>query len=86
MEMGKAKHHKNTIERTKKIRAITERYYEAGNNSRCYKAVWKKYIYPIYPMCYRTYLNYLNIPTPPPPPPTAIQLTLFDFLDKHPNC
>ena len=78
--MGKVKHHKSTLERTKKIRAITERYYEAGNNRRCYKAIWKKYIYPIYPMCYRTYLNYLDIPTEPPKPP-AVELTLFDFFD-----
>lgn len=81
--MGAQKHHKSTIERIQKVRALTERYYEAGNQRRCYKAVWKKYVNPIYPMCYRTYLNYLNIPTPPPKP-TAIELTLFDFLDNHP--
>ena len=81
--MGAQKHHKSTIERIKKVRALTERYYEPGNNQRCYKAVWKKYVNPIYPMCYRTYLNYLNIPTPPPKP-TAIELTLFDFFDNHP--
>lgn len=75
--MGNKKHFNSTLERVKRIRMLTERYYEPGNNARCYKAVWKKYIYPIYPMCYRTYLNYLNVPTPQPPPPTAIQLELF---------
>ncbi|KGF16423.1 hypothetical protein HMPREF1640_09980 [Prevotella sp. S7-1-8] len=76
------KHHKSTIERTKMLRSITERYYEAGNNRRCYKAIWKRYINPIYPMCYRTYLNYLNIPTTPPKV-DALQLTLFDYFDNQ---
>lgn len=80
--MGGKRHYKSTLERVQRIRMITEKYYEAGNNAKCYKAVWKKYIYPIYPMCYRTYLNYLNIPTPPPPPPTPAQLDLFaDFFN-----
>lgn len=78
--MSKEKHHKNTIERAKKIRQLTEKYYEQGNNARCYKAVWRKYIYPVYPMCYRTYLNALAIPTPPPQEPTARQLTFWDLL------
>lgn len=76
------KHHKSTMDRTKLLRAITERYYEAGNNRRCYKAIWKRYINPIYPMCYRTYLNYLNIPTTPPKV-DALQLTLFDYFDNQ---
>jgi len=74
------KHHKSTLERIRKVRAIVDRYYEAGNNSKCYKAVWKKYIYPIYPMCYRTYLNYLNIPPEPPAPQTPKQPDLFGGL------
>lgn len=64
--MGNNRHYKSTLERVKLIKALTDRYYEPGNNAKCYKAVWKKYIYPIYPMCYRTYLNYLNIPPEPP--------------------
>lgn len=80
--MGKNRHYKSTLERVKLIRKITERYYEPGNNARCYKAVWRMYINPIYPMCYRTYLNYLNIPTEPPAPLTTKQLDLFsDILE-----
>lgn len=56
------KHHKNTLLRIKHVCEITQQHYETGNLQKCYKAVWKKYIYPIYPMCYRTYLAYLNTP------------------------
>lgn len=38
------KHHKSTLERIRKVRAIVDRYYEAGNNSKCYKAVWQRYV------------------------------------------
>ena len=63
--MENIKHYKSTYDRVKWIKALTDLYYEPGNKARCYKAVWKRYIYPIYPMCYRTYLNYLNIPPEP---------------------
>lgn len=80
--MAKRKRHKSTLARAKLIRALTDRYYEPGNNAKCYKAVWKKYINPIYPMSYRTYLNYLNIPTDPPaPPPDALPNLFGDMLD-----
>ena len=80
--MGKPKRYKSTEARAKLIRALTDRYYEPGNNAKCYKAVWKKYIKPIYPMSYITYLNYLNIPTDPPaPPPDALPNLFGDMLD-----
>ncbi|AGB29736.1 hypothetical protein Prede_2599 [Prevotella dentalis DSM 3688] len=82
--MGATKHYKSTLERAKKIRELTQRYYEPGNNQRCYKAVWRKYVYPVYPMCYHTYLTYLGIPTEKTRP-TAIELCLFDFFDKSPR-
>jgi hypothetical protein len=82
--MGSRTHYKSTIERTKIIKEITMRYYEAGNQQRCYKRVWQKYINPIYPMCYRTYLNYLGITVPPQKKPTALELSLFDYLDRNP--
>ena len=78
------KHHKSTLERIRKVRAIVDRYYEAGNNSKCYKAVWQRYVCPLYPMSYRTFLSYLDIPTPPPPPPTALEQSLFEFWDDMP--
>ena len=77
--MGNNRHYKSTFDRVKLIKALTDRYYEPGNNSKCYKAVWKLYIYPIYPMCYRTYLNYLNIP--PEPPATTPPQLMFDFAE-----
>ena len=43
--MGKFRHYKSTYARVKLIKALTEQYYEPGNNAKCYKAVWKKYIY-----------------------------------------
>lgn len=52
---------KNTLLRAKHICEITMMYYESGRQDRSYRAIWKKYIYPVYPMCYRTYLNYLKI-------------------------
>lgn len=78
------KHHKSTIERGKLVRAIVERYYEEGNNSKCYKAVWRRYVNPLYPMSYRTFLSYLNIPTPLQHKPTALERSLFDFWDDLP--
>lgn len=42
------------------VAEITNQHYEIGRLDRCYKAVWRRYIYPIYPMNYRTYLRYIN--------------------------
>lgn len=75
--MANKKRYKSTILRAQNIRKLTEKYYEPGNNARCYKAVWRRYIYPLYPMCYRTYLNYLGVPTPAPDPR---QLSLLSRL------
>lgn len=59
------------------VREITERHYEAGNNARCYKMVWRLYVFPVYKICYRTYLSYLDIPTPPP----AVQSHQLDLFE-----
>lgn len=56
------KRHKNTLLRIQRVCEITQQHYEAGNLQKCYKAIWKKYVYDIYPMCYRTYLSYINTP------------------------
>ena len=37
------------------------RHYEPGRRDRCYKEVWRRYVYPVYPMCYRTFLNYIGV-------------------------
>lgn len=58
--MGK-RHHKNTILRMQHVREIVRQHYESGNLAKCYKQVWRHYVYPKYPMCYRTFLSYLNL-------------------------
>lgn len=40
------------------IQDITAQHYEPGNHAKCYKQVWKKYIYPRFGFCYITYLKY----------------------------
>ena len=57
-----AKHHKNTLLRIKHVCEITQQYYEEGNLQKCYKEIWRRYVYPIYPMCYHTYLSYIRTP------------------------
>ncbi|MBQ3250442.1 MAG: hypothetical protein IJB05_04785 [Bacteroidales bacterium] len=57
-----AKHHKNTLLRIKHVCEITQLHYEEGNLQKCYKEIWRKYVYPIYPMCYHTYLSYIRTP------------------------
>jgi len=52
--------HINTLKRIEIISEITNKYYEIGRLDRCYKTIWKKYIYPVYPISYRTYLRYLR--------------------------
>lgn len=44
--------------------AIVQRHYEPGNQQKCYKAIWKRHVFPVYPICYRTFLTYIG--TPPP--------------------
>ena len=31
-----------------------------GNLAKCYKQVWRHYVFPVYPMCYHTFLSYLR--------------------------
>jgi len=57
--------HNSTKVRIRLINQITLAHYEDGNQSRCYKAIWRKYIRPQFGVCYRTYLNYLNTPVEP---------------------
>lgn len=52
----------STQARIKEIQKITQKHYETGNQSKCYRAVWKHHIYPVFGICYRTYLNYISTP------------------------
>lgn len=54
------KSHKNTLLRIQHVCDITRQHYEEGNLAKCYKQVWRHYVFPIYPMCYHTFLSYLR--------------------------
>ena len=43
---------------------IVQEHYEPGDQSKCYRQVWKLYVNPVYPMCYRTMLRYIATPLP----------------------
>lgn len=73
------KRHKSTLARAEKVKALTALHYEAGNQAKCYKAVWRRWIEPEFGICYRTYLNMLGI-TQEPERRQNNQLSLFDDL------
>lgn len=75
--MAKRKRHKSTLTRAEKVKALTALHYEIGNQARCYKAVWRRWIYPEFGICYRTYLNMLGLV---PEAYSDNQPTLFDDL------
>lgn len=54
--------HDSTIQRIELVRKLTQKYYEPGNQSKCYKAVWRNHIRPVMGINYRTYLSYINFP------------------------
>lgn len=54
-------YHLNTLNRIQAVVEITKQHYEPGRADRCYKEVWRRYVYPVYPCCYRTYLNYIGV-------------------------
>lgn len=77
--MAMKKRHKSTIARAKQIKAVTALHYEAGNQAKCYRAVWRHWIEPEFGICYRTYLAYLGIaPDTDPDDRRNGQLSLFD--------
>ena len=63
--MAKKRRYNSTLARIEKIKAITAKHYEPGNQSRCYKAVWRRYIEPEYRISYDTYLRYMGAITGP---------------------
>ena len=54
-------------------------HYEAGNQAKCYKAVWRRWIEPEFGICYRTYLNMLGL-DPETESRQDAQPSLFDEL------
>lgn len=81
--MAKRRHHESTMRRAEILRELAARHYEPGNQARCYKMVWRRWINPVYPMCYRTFLNYLSLKDEPPPKDSSLQLTLTDLFDNN---
>ena len=75
--MAKGFRYKRPLCRIREVCEITREHYEEGNQSKCYRAVWRKYIEPKYGICYRTYLNYINEPLPQDP--DGKQLSLFEL-------
>ena len=75
------KPHKNTLLRIQHVCDITRQHYEDGNLSKCYKQVWRRYVYPVYPCCYHTFLSYLRRGLKGYREPTRdVQPSLFDDL------
>lgn len=60
--MGKKCHHKNTLKRIRLVCKIVLEHYEPGNQSKCYRKIWERYVYPVYPCSYKTLLRYINTP------------------------
>lgn len=54
--------HESTLQRIKMAHELTQKHYEPGNQSKCYRAVWRNHIRRIMGISYRTYLNYINTP------------------------
>lgn len=61
-----------------KVKAITAQHYEAGNQAKCYKAIWRRWIEPMFKISYITYVRYLGIKQEETLSPIA-QPTLFDL-------
>lgn len=77
--MTNKKRHKSTLARAEKIKAVTALHYEAGNQAKCYAAVWRRFIYPEFGICYRTYLNLLGV-EPEAEKQKESGPSLFDYL------
>ena len=72
------KRHKNILLRIQHVQELAAQHYEPGNQSKCYKQVWRHHVYPVYPMSYRTFLNYINEQIEPErPADDPRQLKLF---------
>lgn len=65
--------------RARLFQEITSEHYERENHAKCYKQVWKKYVFPLYGIGYRSYLKYLKVEVKPEPKQEDTrQLRLFE--------
>lgn len=46
------------------LQELTAQHYEPERHDRCYKWVWRKYVYPQFGICYHSYLRYLHTVVP----------------------
>lgn len=80
---SKGKRYRSTKKRIKAITEIVKAEYQPGDHSRCYKAIWRRRIFPEYGVCYETFLSYLGVPPSEleeeePKNEDPNQLSLFD--------
>ena len=59
--MGKKRRYRSTKKRIRAIVAIVNEEYQPGDQSRCYKAIWRRRILPEFGVCYKTLLSYLGV-------------------------
>ncbi len=65
--------------RARRMQEITKEHYEPENQSKCYRQVWKKHIFPLFGIGYRSYLRYIKVEVPKEPViEDKRQLRLFD--------
>lgn len=82
--MSGKKRYRSTKKRMKAIIAIVNENYQPGDQSRCYKAIWRRRILPEFGVCYKTFLSYLGVPPSEleeeqPEKEDTNQLKLFDL-------
>ncbi len=53
--------HLSTKTRARRAQEIVAKYYEEGNQSKCLKAIWRRYIEPQMGICYIRFLAYLKM-------------------------
>ncbi len=53
-------HYESTKARIERVNEVVKREYETGDQSKCYKAIWRKTIFPELGICYKTMLDYLK--------------------------
>lgn len=63
----------------KEICEIAKEHYEPGDQSKCYAAVWRNYVYPKYRIHYRTFLDYVSVPA------SEVNRTLNECKDAMPD-
>lgn len=82
--MSGKKRYRSTKKRIRAIVAIVNEEYQPGDQSHCYKAIWRRRILPEFGVCYNTFLSYLGVSPSEleeeqPKNEDTNQLSLFDL-------